>query len=151
VLLNLGCALRVVSQTATDFTPRAFPVAGISGVLEVSGLALWGVHLWLIMIGRARIRAVAASAPVIPGEPIRAVHLVGDVLDHYPNLLDTFLKFGFRPLVNPLFRRTVARFVTIEQACRRVGVDLNPFLEALNAFIAKERGERLPLPMLSAN
>jgi hypothetical protein len=151
VLLNFGCALRVVSQTATDFTTRAFPLAGVSGVLEVSGLALWGVHLWLIMTGRARLRRIASSAQLAPGKPVLAVHLVGDVLDHYPYLLESFLSYGFRPLANPLFRRTVARFVTIEQACRQVGVDVVPFLEALNVTIAKHTGARLALPVLSLN
>jgi hypothetical protein len=151
VLLNLGCALRVVSQTATDFTSRAFPLVGVSGVLEVSGLALWGVHLWLIMMGRARLRTIASSAQLAPGMPVLAVHLVGDVLDHYPYLLETFLSCGFRPLANPLFRRTVARFVTIEQACRQVGVDVASFLEALNGTIAKHTGARLALPVLALN
>jgi hypothetical protein len=54
LLLNAGCALRVVAQTLTDFTPLAFPVAGVSGLLEVTGLALWGGHLWAVMAGRAR-------------------------------------------------------------------------------------------------
>jgi ABC-type amino acid transport system permease subunit len=151
VLLNLGCALRVASQTATDFTAGAFPVAGVSGVLEVSGLALWGVHLWLIMIGRARARAIVPAAQFTTGMPITAAHLVGDVLDRYPFLLKTFLACGFRPLANPLFRRTVARFVTIEQACRQVGVDLAPFLQALNASIAKQAGARVALPVLALN
>jgi hypothetical protein len=156
VLLNTGSALRVVGQTATDFTARAFPLAGISGVLEVSGLALWGVHLWLIMIGRARTRpagipSARAELAVTSGMPLVAAHRVGDVLDHYPYLLDTFLSFGFRPLANPLFRRTVARFVTMEQACRQVDVDIGRLLDALNKAIAKDKGERLPLPVLTAN
>jgi len=152
VLLNVGCALRVASQTATDFTARAFPFAGVSGVLEVSGLALWGMHLWLIMTGRARTRLVPApSVQVSEGMPILAAHRVGDILNHYPHLLETFLAFGFRPLANPLFRRTVARFVTIEQACRQVGVDVNPFLEALNGSIAKQPRARLALPIVSLN
>jgi hypothetical protein len=151
VLLNLGCALRVISQTATDFTTHTFPAAGVSGVLEVSGLALWGLHLWLVMAGSPRTRPVASSVRVSNGMPVLAVQLVGDVLDHYPYLLETFLTFGFRPLANPLLRRTVARFVTIEQACRQVGVEVNPFLEAVNGTIAKQSGARLALPVLSKN
>jgi hypothetical protein len=151
VLLNFGCALRFTSQTATDFTSSAFPFAGVSGVLEVSGLALWGVHLWLIMMGRAPARATVPEVKLAPGTPILTSHRVGDVLNCYPYLLDTFLAFGFRPLANPLFRRTVARFVTIEQACRQVGVDSGEFLQALNATIAKQTGARMELPELSLN
>ena len=47
---------------------------------------------------------------------------VGEVLDRYPDLLDTFLAFGFTPLANPVLRRTLARYVTIAQACRRLQV-----------------------------
>ena len=53
VLVNLGCALRVTMQTLTDFTPAAFPIAGASGVLEITGLAIWGGHVWRVMSSRA--------------------------------------------------------------------------------------------------
>src|SRR5262245_39551112 len=52
VFINLGCTLRVVAQTATDFSGLTFPAAGVSGVLEVTGLALLGVHLWRMLSGR---------------------------------------------------------------------------------------------------
>jgi hypothetical protein len=55
LLLNAGCALRVAGQTLTDFAPAMFPITGISGVFEVLGLALWGVHLWRIMSGRLQL------------------------------------------------------------------------------------------------
>src|SRR5262249_8970449 len=104
-----------------------------------------------IMTGRARKHRVVSSPQVAPGVPPAATHLVGDILDQYPYLLETFLTFGFRPLANPLFRPTVARFVTIEQACWQVGWDLARFLERLNGTIEKKTGERLPLQMLSSN
>jgi hypothetical protein len=34
---------------------------------------------------------------------------------------EVFLRYGFAPLRNPVLRRTMARVVTIEQACRREG------------------------------
>jgi len=51
VLINLGCALRVAGQTATDFADWVFPLAGVSGVLEVAGLAVWGAPLVRLMLG----------------------------------------------------------------------------------------------------
>jgi hypothetical protein len=66
VLLNTGCALRVTAQTATDLTPAAFPFAGVSGILEVLGLTLWGVHLWRIMNGRGAGRPDVETAGAIP-------------------------------------------------------------------------------------
>jgi hypothetical protein len=44
-LLNLGNAMRVTFQIATDFTPHAFPIMGISGFIEVIGLSLWAHEL----------------------------------------------------------------------------------------------------------
>jgi hypothetical protein len=151
VLINAGCALRVLAQTATDFTPRAFGIAGVSGVLEVTGLALWGVQLWRVMAGRARLRGAGAAAPaVIPGEPVLAAHRVGDVLDRYPALLHTFVAFGFTALAKPLLRRTLAPLVSVEQACRRQGVDVEQLLAALNR--ARAAGEcRRALPLVTVN
>src|SRR5262249_15641666 len=57
-LINLGCALRVTTQTLTDFHTIGFAVVGVSGLLEVTGLALWGIHLWRIMNGW-----IAAASP----------------------------------------------------------------------------------------
>ena len=56
---------------------------------------------------------------------------VADVLAHYPQSLQIFLRHGFRPLSNPVLRRTMARVVTIEQACRREGVNLAELLTEL--------------------
>ncbi len=76
---------------------------------------------------------------------------VGDVLDHYPALLDTFRSFGFHALANPLLRRTVARHTTIETACRLVGVDEQQLVATLNAEREKQAGPRYSLPVLLTN
>jgi hypothetical protein len=148
VLLNAGCALRVSAQVLTDFTPRAFVFAGASGVLEVTGLALWGGHLWLVMAGRPRLRRPAA--PPLPhlagGAPIEAGHRVGEVLDLYPSLAHVFAAFGFRPLANPYLRRTLAARVSVGEACRYLGVGPNTLLTALNAARPDRAPARPPLP-----
>ncbi len=135
VLINLGCALRVTMQTWTDFNPAAFVIAGASGLLEFTGLAIWGGHLWRLMSppAIALLESPDGGAALNPARPIRADDRVGDVLTLYPELLDTFVAFGFTPLRNPLLRKTMARRVTITQACRRMDVDLVKLLEALNA------------------
>jgi len=132
LLLNGGCTMRVVGQTLTDFIPVAFPVTGISGVLEVLGLTLWAVHLWRIMSGRFAPEMPEASPPPVAEGVITASDRVGAILDRYPFLLDTFLAFGFRPLSNPLLRRLMARHVTLAAACRHMGMDLETFLGAVN-------------------
>ena len=74
------------------------------------------------------------------GQAARVVgsHYVSDILDRQPDLLPVFVVFGFRPLANPVLRRTAARGVTIDLACRIAGVDRPALLAALNA--------RLPAP-----
>jgi hypothetical protein len=139
LLINGGCALRVAGQTLTDFTALAFPCTAVSGLLEVSGLAVWGVHLWRIMTPAAA-PAVSAVAPLQAGAPVEGTHLVGDVLTTYPGLLPTFVSFGFHALTNPVTRATVARCVTVERAGRLLDVDRERFLGALNA----EREHALP-------
>jgi hypothetical protein len=148
LLINAGCALRVVAQTLTDFTDSSFLFAGVSGVLEVTGLALWGIHLWAIMAGRVRLRP--ARAPLEPGGPITAAHHVGEVLERYPELLPTFVAFGFTPLTNPLLRKTIARHVTLATACRGQHVETDQLLAALNTARARVEGRRLALDVLSS-
>ncbi len=49
ILINAGCFLRVTLQTLTDWNPHVFSFVGISGVLEVTALAWWGIGLMRIM------------------------------------------------------------------------------------------------------
>jgi hypothetical protein len=147
-LLNAGCALRVGAQTATDFTAAAYPVAGVSGLLEVTSLALWGVHVWRVMIGRFPVPSASGDAPLDADTPITSRDRVGAVLDRDPALLDVFLAFGFRPLANPILRRTVAPHVSIEAAARQFGVDPADLAGALNAARKRRPGARYSLPVL---
>ena len=134
VLINTGCTLRVVGQTLTDFSPRAFAIAGVSGLLEVSGLAIWGIHLWHVMAGRWKTSATVEpnTDPEMRGRGIEPSSTVAAVLDRYPLLIDTFVAHGFKMLSDPRLRRSIARVVSIEQACRRMDVNCGQFVEALN-------------------
>ena len=148
VLINAGCLLRVAGQTLTDFTPAAFLVAGVSGLLEVTGLGLWGGHLTLIMAGRIRPRQRAAtSRPPLAQLDIDLTDTVATVLDAEPALLDTFLAAGFTQLASSYARQTVARVVTLQQACQRTGRDADQFIVELNAARARLRPQSLPLVM----
>jgi hypothetical protein len=131
LLINTGCTLRVIGQTLTDFWPGAFAIAGVSGLLEVLGLSLWGWHLWQIMSGRVAVQH-RSSIEACPDGPISPDATVAAVLDRYPDLLDEFVRFGFTAVANPYLRRTMARVVSVQQACRRMGVDVQLFLAALN-------------------
>jgi NnrS protein len=50
VLINVGNSGRVVLQVLTDFVPTvAYPLVGLTGFLEVTALAWWGIGLWRLM------------------------------------------------------------------------------------------------------
>ncbi len=133
LLLNLGNLTRVSSQIATDFFPSAYSLMGFSGFIEVVGLTLWGYELFDNM--RAGKKLERATS-IVDGNGDARFRLtpqtkVADVLAHYPQSLEIFLRHGFGPLANPVLRKTMARVVTIEQACRREGVDLSELLTEL--------------------
>ena len=70
VLINLGCAGRVVLQVLTDFVPQiAFPLVGLTGFVEVVALAWWGVELWRTMNLAKTHRAALLPAPPTPQSP----------------------------------------------------------------------------------
>ena len=135
LLLNLGNTMRVSFQIATDFTPHAYTIMGVSGFIEVVGLSLWAYEMAKnLRVGMRLETGIAAPVPI--SITIAPNTRVGDVLNRYPQSLDVFLKHGFTPLSNPVLRRTMARVVTVEQACRREGVDMNVLLDELRSFTA---------------
>lgn len=58
ILLNLGNALRVTTEIATDFVPAAYQIMGLSGFIEVIALGLWGYEMIRNMVLGNRIRQV---------------------------------------------------------------------------------------------
>jgi hypothetical protein len=139
LLVNVGCLLRVVMQPLIDWSAGIYPFLGISGTLEVAGLAWWGLGLAQI-IWRGRRATDAWPAPRGPRpERIEACHRVAEVLDWFPETESVFLDRGFTGIRQPLLRRTVARQVTLAQAAGLRGVGLDELLGALNAVIAARR------------
>jgi hypothetical protein len=66
ILINVGCAGRVVLQILTDFIPQAaFPLVGVTGFIEVTALAWWGVELWHTMNLSRTHRAQLLRAPLV--------------------------------------------------------------------------------------
>jgi hypothetical protein len=63
VLLNVGCAGRVLLQIMTDFTPGvAYPLLGFTGFIELVALFWWGAELWRTM----NIAATNRPASLMP-------------------------------------------------------------------------------------
>jgi hypothetical protein len=139
-LVNLGCAMRVGFQVMTDFRPDfAFPAAGVSGLLEVTGIGIWGIGLWRVMNRRASADAADMAAMARPTR-VSAADKVGPLVEAAPELLPIFLQHGFKPLGNPMFRRTIGRTVSISQACAMHGLDARTVLAELNAALSPLSG-----------
>jgi hypothetical protein len=135
-LLAVGNVIRVLFQSLSAAAgPAWLRVAGISGLLELAALALFGINIWKTMdTVTVEDRAAASYRP-----PIAPETRVGALLEAYPGLLPIFVASGFAPLANPVLRRTLARGVSVGQACRMHGVDLDAFLGRLRS--AAENGK----------
>jgi hypothetical protein len=140
LLLNVGNLARISTEIATDFTPAAYSIMGISGFFEVAGLALWGYELVRNMRVGARLQHETLPTFRRDDEPfiLTPQTKVAEVLERYPQTLDVFLRHGFTPLSNPVLRRTMARVVTLQQACRREGGNLDALLVDLQQVVAAE-------------
>ena len=133
-LLAVGNIMRVVFQSLSAVAgPAWLRVAGASGVLELGALLLFGINLWKTLDTETpeEIAASGWRPPIAPGT------MVGDLLIAYPGLLPVFVVGGFAALANPVLRRTLARGVSIAQACRMHGVDLEAFLGRLTEAKAR--------------
>jgi hypothetical protein len=62
LLINLGCAGRVLLQVVTDFSPRAYPFLGMTGFIELTALTWWGIEMWHTM-NLAKQRILATVPP----------------------------------------------------------------------------------------
>jgi hypothetical protein len=149
-LINAGCFLRVSTQILTDLLPGAFSVIGLSGMLEVTGIAVWGIGLYRVMNSASEANKKAEAWVPRLGS-VSLEDKPGPVVDAAPELLEVFAQFGFAALQNPLLRRTLARQVTIRQACRMHGVDETALLAALNTTLSRGKETRIvPSPILNA-
>jgi hypothetical protein len=135
-LLAIGNLIRVLFQSLSVWGgPVWLRIAGISGVIELVALFLFGVNIWRTLGAGADVFTEAKGPP-----PIASETRVGELLAAYPDLLPVFLTSGFTALANPILRRTVARGISIGQACRLHGIDETRFLGQLTAA----RGNRSP-------
>jgi len=139
LLVNSGCLVRVVTQPLTDWLGGIYPLLGISGTLEVTGLAWWGFGLVAIIRRGMRDADVLAPRWGPRPEQVDGRHRVAEVLDWFPETEPVFLDRGFTAIRQPLLRRTVARQITLAQAAGLRGVSLDELLAALNAAIAARR------------
>jgi hypothetical protein len=139
LLVSGGCLLRIVMQPLTDWSAGVYPFLGISGTLEVAGLAWWGFGLMQILRHGSGEAVARARSPGPRPEQIENQHRVAEVLDWFPETESVFLDYGFAAIRQPLLRRTIARQVTLGKAARLRGVAVDQLLAALNHAIVARR------------
>ncbi|MGQ9463310.1 MAG: DUF1858 domain-containing protein [Candidatus Fervidibacter sp.] len=121
-----------------------------SGFAQWAGVLLWADDLWNTIATGRRIAREEVSSPEELTE-ITPQTKVATVLERYPQTLEVFLKHGFAPLANPVLRRTMAKVITIEQACRWEGVDLETLLADLRKAAGLLEGDQTEKPQKPAD
>ncbi|MEP0843155.1 MAG: DUF1858 domain-containing protein, partial [Phycisphaerae bacterium] len=132
ILVNIGCLLRVSVQTLTDWHTGFYGIIGVSGTLEVAGLAWWGAGLARIMLAGRRESDELVQLNTPRPARIEPQHRVAQVLEWFPQTEPVFVEAGFAAVRNPLLRRTLARTVSLAQACRMHGVNVDALVARLN-------------------
>jgi hypothetical protein len=128
-LINIGNGMRVAFQILTDTFVWAYPVMAASAWIEVIGLAIWAVDLWMAMRRRPATGATCGDVPLALSAR------VAEVAAAYPETIPVFLQFGFTMIANPLMRQTVARSVSLAQVCRLRRVDSQQLMAALRKAV----------------
>jgi hypothetical protein len=126
-LLNGALGIRALQAVvAAGGWPSAWPLIALSGPPAVAATALFAGNVLLTISGaRTSPRTTAVAREVED-------RLVADVL-LIPGALDVLVRAGFTPLLQPALRTTLARTVTLRQACRLRGIALEPLAAELRA------------------
>jgi len=124
-LLNLAVAIRALEAVlAAGYWPEAWPFLALSGPPAVAALALFGANL-LVALRPPRRPVYTRSSPA---------HAPLSTLLEIPGALDVLVEAGLRPLRSPLVRASLARVLTLRQACLAGGVALDPLVARLSAL-----------------
>ncbi|MFQ5861861.1 MAG: DUF1858 domain-containing protein [Candidatus Brocadiales bacterium] len=137
LLLNTGIFLRVFAQLLIPHSPAlCYPTVGISGWIEVTAIGMFAYNIWKTIDLKEELQKADRVKRLAVVNKDTTVY---DVVESCPETLDVFLKFGFTQLANPTARRTMAKMVTVEAACKWKSADLDKVLAALNDKIKEKR------------
>lgn len=127
-LLALGNSLRVTFELATASGERwTYLVMGSSGVMELGALSLFGISMWQTL-GR-RQQVLYTVEQITPKTHLRWV------LDNFPQGREELIHAGLRHLQSQQF---IPYFVTLEQAAKVHGIDVNNIVEHLRTVLRPE-------------
>ncbi len=131
-LILFGNIARVVFQLGTGFFGKpAFLLMGTSGYFEFTALALFSYNIWKTLNYCEPAIATRGATEAI-GSAVSETSKLYEVLTQHPELRETFVGLGFKKLSDPNFVKLIPKFVTLSQACKVEGVDLNKVIETLN-------------------
>jgi len=99
-------------------------LSGPSGFVAAAGVVLCSVTIWSTLNARP---IAATRAGVAIDEDANVCALV----DAHEEFIPILVEAGFTPIANPLLRRTLARAVTLRQACSIHRIDLEKVLRRL--------------------
>lgn len=133
ILQNIGLLGMVFTHAAWGGSWRGGWVQGLfiaSTATAGVAIAMMFYNLYFVLL------------PVKPPTPERITGemKVGAVLGRHPGAMAVFIESGFSALANPAARNTLAKVVSIEQACKKHGVDCGEFLGKLNRALAQGAG-----------
>lgn len=134
-LINIGCFLRVSTQIMIGLSKDSYySLIGFSGWIELTAIGIFGYNIWKTMNTEDEEEI---EEPQETLTEITEDTNIANAIDQYPEILDVFLKFGFKQLSSPVARKTVAKMFTIKQATKIHPVNIDTLLKALNEKIKK--------------
>ncbi len=108
--------------------PWLLNVSGASGIVAAAGVCAASFSI----LGTLHAASRLDEEPIAPATiPIAADVNVARLIAAHPEALPILVEAGFTPLANPVLRRTLARAVTLREACRMRSIDLEGILERL--------------------
>jgi hypothetical protein len=124
-LIVAGVLLREVQLGVALFNlPALTWISGPSGFVAATGVVLCSITIWSTMNARP-VAAIRTSVAIDEDAN------VGALVDAHEEFIPILVEAGFTPIANPLLRRTLARAVTLRQACSIQKIDLEKVLQRL--------------------
>jgi hypothetical protein len=143
-LIAAGVLLREAQVgAALGADPRLMIVSGVSGVVAATGVVLCSISIWSTLGANRRAEKEETDLA-----PLAADTNVARLLESHPEALSILIEGGFAPLANPILRNTMARAVTLAQACRMHGIPVEPLLERLRQSCSHQPRSRPGLKVL---
>lgn len=125
-LVAVGVVLRLLEVPATLGAPGLLAGSAVSGLVALLGVTVFAVGLL------ATLRAEAGNDVRTTGPaPLAITTKVAALIESYPPALAILIENGFTPLANPISRRTLAKMVSLEEACQMNGKDAKAILEQI--------------------